>query len=229
MPTKTSTPTIVFDLDGTLVDSVRDLVPALNHTIALEGLPPVSIAQIHPEVSKGARMMIRIAFDLHAKFLSAEKEDQLFHEFLKHYEEYLTVHTVFFDGCLAALDQLSQKGWKLAVCTNKHEMMGRKLLSQLGELDRFESVTGGDTFAFKKPDPRHITETIQLAGGTPGSAIMVGDSFNDIQAAKAANIPVIAVDFGYTDVPVDQLEPDRIISHFSEFVSAAEHLLDRSV
>ena len=223
---KPTAPTMVFDLDGTLVDSIRDLVPALNRTIAREGLPPVAIEHIHPIVSHGSRGMIKEAFRLHNAPLSDDLNDQLFIHFMRSYEEYIADHTVFFDGCIEALTTLADDGWKLAVCTNKYGKLGRKLLDELGELHRFSTITGGDTFDFRKPDPRHLLETIKLANGDPRNAIMVGDSISDIDAAKNAGIPVIAVDFGYTDIPVEKLNPDAVISHFNQLISTAHLLLD---
>lgn len=217
-------PTIVFDLDGTLVDSNRDLVPALNRTTAHDGLPPISRADVGHVVGQGALMMIKRAFDFHSTPLSENRHKELLPIFLENYEAHIADETVYYEGVLKALDDLAERDWILAVCTNKYEHLARKLLDILGGTERFSAITGGDTFPLKKPDPSHIVETIKLAGGDPSNAVMVGDSINDIDAALAANIPVIAVNFGYSDVPVEQLNPTKIISHFDELVEEAVKL-----
>ncbi len=219
------TKTLVFDLDGTLVDSVRDLVPALNRTTAIDGLPPVSQAEVGPIVGQGASKMMELAFQLHKRPLSKSRHQELFSIFLENYEAHIADETIFYDGVLEALDGLASENWRFAICTNKYERFARKLLRELGETERFPVVTGGDTFSFKKPDPAHILETVKLAGGDPSRSIMVGDSINDIVAAKAANVSTIAVDFGYTDIPVSEMKPDAIISHFSELPEIVNTML----
>lgn len=216
--------TIIFDLDGTLVDSNRDLVPALNHATSLFDLPPIGREDVGHVVGQGALMMIRKAFAFHNRDLGKADEARMLARFLAHYEEHICDETVFYPGCLAALDRLADQGFTLTVCTNKYEHLARKLLVQLGATSRFAAITGGDTFAFKKPDGRHLTETLRLSGRPPRSAIMVGDSINDIAAAKAASIPSIVVDFGYSDRPVDTLGADRLISSFDELVDAVDAL-----
>ncbi len=223
--TQSHSPTIVFDLDGTLVDSNRDLVPALNRTTAIDGLPPIERAQVGHVVGKGALAMISRAFAFHGVELPNGRAQELLPHFLTFYERHIADETVFFDGALRAMDELQRRGWIVAICTNKYEHLARKLIGLLDTPSRYAAITGGDTFDFKKPDPRHITETIALAGGNPTCAVMVGDSINDIDAAKSASLPVIAVDFGYTDIPVSELGPDIIISHFDDLVNAAERLL----
>nr|MBA3447669.1 HAD-IA family hydrolase [Pseudaminobacter sp.] len=117
-------------------------------------------------------------------------------------------------------------GYRLAICTNKTEAFSRKLIGALGMTGHFAAICGADTFSFRKPDPRHLTETIIKADGDPARAVMVGDSRTDIDTAKAAGIPVVAVDFGYTDRHVREFEPSKVISHFDELtVDLAERLI----
>ncbi len=220
-------PLLVFDLDGTLVDSNRDLIPALNFTTAHDGIAPVSTEAVGHVVGRGVVEMLKSAYKLDGKTLSQRRQEELLPLYLDYYESHIADHTTYFDGLLDALDRLSGNGWRFAVCTNKLEHLARKLLNELGEASRFSVITGGDTFEFRKPDGRHVLETIRLAGGDPARAIMVGDSINDIDAAKSAGIPVIAVDFGYTDIPVDQLAPDVIISSFDRLPQAAAGLSSR--
>lgn len=220
------TPTIVFDLDGTLIETVLDLVPALNHTIASQGLKPVTVDQIRPIVSAGSKAMIRQAYKLQDLEITDELCDQLFDQFISHYEANISNHSVFYDGCLSAMETLASNGFILAVCTNKYEAMAQKLLSGMGAIEKFASISGGDTFEFRKPDPRHILETIAAAGGNPKHAIMIGDSYNDIEAAKRADVMSIAVDFGYSDVPVSTLGANSVISHFDDLYPTIQALMD---
>ncbi len=136
--------------------------------------------------------------------------------FIVHYEANMPGKTKPFDGVMEALDRFTTDGFIHAICTNKYEGMSRRLLEGLGVADRFEAICGQDTFPFKKPDPRHLVETIKLAGGDIENAIMLGDSVTDIDTAKAAGIPVIAVSFGYSDRPVAEYEPSHVIDHFDQ-------------
>ncbi|MEL6504434.1 MAG: HAD-IA family hydrolase [Pseudomonadota bacterium] len=218
---------VIFDLDGTLVDSVRDLVPALNRTTALDGLPPISIDHVGAIVGKGALKMIERAFAFHNRPLHPARQKELLAHFLETYEAHIADETVYFNGCLKALDDLASSGWGLAICTNKYAHLAQKLLETIGGRERFAALTGGDSFGVKKPDPFHIMETARLAGCNPDRAIMVGDSINDIEAARRAPMPSIAVDFGYTDIPVTDLGADIIISHFDELPAAVGKLENR--
>jgi phosphoglycolate phosphatase len=219
MPT-TLHPILVFDLDGTLADTILDLIPVLNRVTATEGLEAIPIADVGHVVGHGARAMIERAFAYHKRDLDQLVHDRLFNHFLVDYEENIAANTVIFEGAMDVLDGLQAQGWRFAVCTNKPEKLAVKLLQELGVAHRFASVTGGDTYAWRKPDPRHLTGTIAKAGGDPARAVMIGDSRTDIDTARAAGIPVVAVDFGYTDVPVRELGPDKVISHFRELPDA---------
>jgi phosphoglycolate phosphatase len=218
-------PILVFDLDGTLADTMRDLIPVLNRTTAREGLGEIPFADVGHVVGHGARAMIEKAFSYHGRELDPAVHDRLFDVFLEDYAANLSANTVLFDGANAALDHFAGSGWLLGVCTNKPEKLAVRLLDELGVLGRFAAVTGGDSYAYRKPDPRHLLGTIESAGGDPASAIMVGDSRTDIDTARNAGVPVVAVDFGYTDIPVRDLYPDRVISHFGELRQAVEGLI----
>ena len=217
---------IVFDLDGTLVDTNRDLIPALNHAIAAEDVPPVGLAEVGHVVGQGARRMIERAFELRGRTVPRERMDALHQQFLAHYEAHIADLSRPYAGLEAALDALTAEGHAFAVCTNKSERLARLLLEALGMTERFPTVAGGDTFPVRKPDPAHIRLTVERAGFDPADAFMVGDSVNDIAAARALPVPVVAVDFGYTDVPVRELGPDRVISHYRD-LPAALQALDR--
>lgn len=209
-------PIIVFDLDGTLVDTAPDLLDSLNHCLKAGGLTPADPVSLRKFVGSGAKVMIERAYQAQNRPLSDQDMQELFALFMEHYNGNMPGHSAFYPGVLSCLDILSDAGFSLAVCTNKFQISAAKLLEGLNEAHRFAAICGQDSFPYRKPDPRHLTDTIALAGGNPHQAIMVGDSRADIDAAKAAGIPVIAVDFGYTDLHVSHFEPSRIISHFDE-------------
>jgi phosphoglycolate phosphatase len=213
-------PTIVFDLDGTLVDTAHDLVTALNAVLIEEGMVPVSVDTLIGMVGSGARVMLEAAFAAEGRALTPAKLDALLRQYMTLYDEHLADASRPYPGTEAMLDAFAADGWRLAVCTNKYEAPARKLLTLLNLADRFAAITGQDTFAFRKPDPRHLTETIRLAGGDPANAIMVGDSATDIDTANAATIPVVAVTYGYSPVPVADLGATRVIGSFAELYGA---------
>ncbi|ATN34680.1 phosphoglycolate phosphatase [Rhizobium sp. ACO-34A] len=209
-------PTIVFDLDGTLVDTAPDLVESLNHTIAVANLEPVTYADLTNLVGQGARVMIARAFALRGTPLSDDELPALLDRFIDHYKAHMPGESRPFPGLLAALDRLTEAGFNLAVCTNKLEELALPLIEKLDMAHYFKAIAGGDTFAVRKPDPGHLTSTIERAGGDPRLAVMVGDSDNDILAARNAEIPSIAVPFGYSHEPIESLGADRLIRHFDE-------------
>jgi phosphoglycolate phosphatase len=221
-------PTLVFDLDGTLADTAPDLLASLNHCLALEGIEPVDPVALKSYVGHGARVMIERAFTARQRPLAVTKLDALQAEFLTHYIAEMPGRTVLYPGVPRVMDEFGL-GYALAICTNKLEGMSVRLLEGLGVAGAFAAICGGDTFDYRKPDPRHLIDTIARAGGSPGRAVMIGDSRADIDAAKAAGIPVIAVDFGYSDRPVREFEPSRVISHFDEVTTGlVEELLRAS-
>ena len=213
-------PTIVFDLDGTLVDTAHDLVAALNTILVAEGMVPVSVKTLIGMVGSGARVMLETAFAAEGRALTPAKLGRLLTDYMAVYDEHLADTSCPYPGAEAMLDRFATDGWRLAVCTNKFEAPARKLLGRLGLAGRFAAITGQNTFAFRKPDPRHLTETIRLAGGKPDNAVMVGDSATDIDTARAAGISVVAVSFGYSPVPVADLGPDRVIAGLDELAAA---------
>ncbi len=215
--------TIVFDLDGTLVDTAPDLTNALNDVLTRRGHQPVALATIRACVGHGARVMIEEAL----RRTGAEGDiDRMLAEFLTHYEANIANESRPFPGAVAALEDLAARGATLAVCTNKREYLSRKLLEQLDLARFFSSLAGRDTFAVSKPHPDHLTQLIALAGGKPSRAVMVGDSDIDILTAKAASVPVILVSFGYATAPLDHLAPEAVIDHFDQLEARAGALLD---
>lgn len=222
-------PIIVFDLDGTLVDTAPDLLDSLNHSLVAGGLAAAEAAALYGFVGHGGKVMIEKAFAAQNQSLAAPEHERLYDLFVEHYSKNMPGKSMPYPGVLAALDRFEHAGYLLAVCTNKFEMMAVRLLTELGIAHRFAFISGQDTFPYRKPDPRHLTETIVRAGGNRGQALMVGDSRTDIDTAKAAGIPVVAVDFGYTDRHVREFEPSEIISHFDELtLPLAEKLIAAS-
>ncbi|MHA1134812.1 MAG: HAD-IA family hydrolase [Alphaproteobacteria bacterium] len=203
--------TIVFDLDGTLVDTAPDLTNALNDVLIRRGYAPVPPAAIRAAVGRGALAMIEEALCMAG---TQDDTDQMLVEFLVHYEANIAVESRPFPGAVAALKRLTASGATLAVCTNKRERLSRMLLQALNLDEYFGALAGRDTFATSKPAPGHLTGVIALAGGDVSRAIMVGDSAVDIATAQAAGVPSILVSFGYAPPPPEGPKPDAVIDHF---------------
>ncbi len=216
--------TIVFDLDGTLVETAPDLIRATNHVLTRVGLEPVAPASIRPSISFGGRAMIVRALEVRGANHTEAEIDGLLEHFLAHYAENIAVESHPFPGLEAALDRLAAEGARLAVCTNKREGMSRLLLETLGLADRFAALAGRDTFPVYKPHPDHLTGAIRLAGGDPRHAVMIGDSDTDLKTARAAGVPVIGVPFGYTDIPMHELGPDALIEHYDHLYDAINRI-----
>jgi len=216
--------TIVFDLDGTLVDTAPDLIETLNFTLAQNGLSTVPFDEARPMIGGGARGMIERALAADGRDCSPASVDRLYEPFVAHYAEHIADRSQAFPHAEAALDHLAAAGHRLAVCTNKLERLSKRLLEKLNMAARFAAICGQDTFGVQKPDPHIFKATVIRAGGNPLHAIMVGDSITDVRTARAANVPIIAVDFGYTDVPIATLRPDCVISSFAELPAAARDL-----
>jgi phosphoglycolate phosphatase len=217
-------PILVFDLDGTLADTADDLIGALNVLLSREGYPNLPLAESRWMVGAGARALVQRGFAANGAELAPARIELLVQDFLAHYEDHIADETRLFPGAQAAIDRFAQAGFKLAVCTNKPENLSKLLLSRLGVEDRFAAICGRETFPVNKPDPRALLLTIDAARGDPQRAVMVGDSKTDVDTAKNAGVPMVAVDFGYTDAPVVEYAPDRVISHFDDLWEAVASL-----
>jgi len=212
--------TIVFDLDGTLIDTAPDLIDTLNLVLTRESLPRVPFEMARPLIGGGARGLIERALATEGRVCSKAEVDRLYTAFVAHYADHIADRSRPFPHLESVLDGLAEAGHRLAVCTNKLEWLSVRLLETLKLAQRFAAICGQDTFGMQKPDPEILRRTILRAGGEPRQAIMVGDSGTDVRTARAANVPVIAVDFGYTDVPIAALQPDRVISSFADLPAA---------
>jgi phosphoglycolate phosphatase len=219
-------PIVVFDLDGTLVDTAADLLDSLRHSLDAGGMALADTAGFRGHLGNGGRAMIERAFAAQNRILALEERERLYALFLDHYGANMPGKSQPYPGALGAIERFAGAGFVMAICTNKTEASSHKLMGALGLTRHFAAICGQDTFAYRKPDPRHLTATIERAGADPGRALMIGDSRTDIDTAKAAGIPVVAVDFGYTDRHVREFEPSRVISHFDELtVGLVERLI----
>ncbi|WP_034993602.1 HAD-IA family hydrolase [Beijerinckia mobilis] len=219
-----SAPLLVFDLDGTLADTAIDLIATLNVILGRENLPPLPTEQARPMVGAGARALIERGLKASGVTVSEAKLEEMFDAYLAHYEAHICDATQLYPGVSAALDRFEQNGWIFAVCTNKIEHPSRLLLDQLGVKERFKAICGKNTFAVSKPDGGALLQTIARAGGDAHRTIMVGDTKVDVETARNAAVPVIAVDFGYTDQPIAYYKPDKVISHYDQLWHAVASL-----
>lgn len=217
--------TIVFDLDGTLVDTAPDLVRALNETMDLEGLPRVKIDTVRQMVGQGARVLIERAAALHGVNFSAQRIDELTREFVSFYRADIARDSRPFPGVSEALDVLSALGAKFSVCTNKRTDLSIQLLDALKLGERFSAIIGADVVSQRKPHPEHYRAAVERAGGTVRRSVMVGDTVADVASARGAGAPVVVVRFGYSDIGAETLGADALIDRFSELAPACRRLL----
>ena len=220
----TSSRIVVFDLDGTLVDTAPDLISALNFVLDREGLPPVPLASARNMIGAGARKMIERGLEVEGRAAGVADIDRLTSDFIDYYADHIADASRPFEGLESALDDLAAQGFRFAVCTNKLEWLSKLLLDRLGLSSRFSAICGADTFGVSKPDPAILRQTVARAGGVLSQAIMVGDAGPDIGVARRAGVPVIGVEFGYTEVPIAELKPDRLIGHMRELPGAVASL-----
>lgn len=219
-------PLVVFDLDGTLIDTAPDLIGTLNVILRREGLAPLPPDDARDMIGSGARSLIEKGLAAAGRRAPEAELKRMVADFIVHYGDNIARASRPFEGLEEALDELARRGMRLAVCTNKLEWLSVKLLQELGLAGRFAAICGADTFGVAKPHPAILEKTVDRAGGHAASAIMVGDASTDVHAARAARIPVIGVSFGYSETPIVDLKPDRVISHMRELPLAVEALLD---
>jgi phosphoglycolate phosphatase len=217
--------TVVFDLDGTLVDTAPDLINALNFVLVREGMPAIPLSSARNMIGAGARRMLERGIEADGRAVSVADIDRMTKDFVDHYADHIAEASRPFEGLEAALDDLAGRGYQFAVCTNKLEWLSKKLLDELGLSARFSAICGADTFGISKPDPTILQQTVARAGGELSSTIMVGDAGPDIGVARRVGVPVIGVEFGYTEVPIADLKPDRLIGHMRDLRQAVESLM----
>lgn len=217
--------TLAFDLDGTLVETAPDLIGTLNLMLVEHGLPEVPLASARHLVGNGARAMLEHGFREAGAEYDAADWPLLLERFIALYLDRIADHSYAYEGVAETLDRFAAEGAILAVATNKRTDLSIALLDKLGLLDRFAAVVGADAVSRRKPDGAHLVETARLAGGDAARMVMVGDSANDVNAARAAGMPVVAVTFGYTETPPHELGADRVIDHWRDLHAAVHDLL----
>ncbi len=222
--------TLCFDLDGTLVDTAPDLLNALDSCLQQAGYAQPNHALIRPIIGSGAKAMIKRAFETDQNILTLPNEteiDRLWHNFIDHYTAHIADESRPYPGALKTLTTLKEAGYLLAVCTNKPISLTTPLLQALNLTPLFDAVVGINSTPYTKPDPRVLHSTVQSAGGDIQTAIMIGDSKTDIDAARNANIPVIGVTFGYSEQPIESLLPDKIMSDYDELLLLVDQIINQ--
>tara|TARA_B110000459_G_scaffold203166_1_gene258565 strand:- start:346 stop:1038 length:693 start_codon:yes stop_codon:yes gene_type:complete len=218
---------VLFDLDGTIADTALDLAATLNHLLTTSGRNEIHHDRVRNMVGEGARALIIKGFEYNNEELTDQEVEVLHDEYINYYRSHIADKTVLFPNVFITLETLVRQNIPLAICTNKSIELTHLLLKQLKIFDLFTAVTCGDSFAYKKPDPRHLITTCKLMKADPKQAVMVGDSINDIEAAKKANMLSVGVSFGYTLTPINELSPNIIINHFNEFFDALNKVKSR--
>ncbi|WP_022719528.1 HAD-IA family hydrolase [Rhodopseudomonas sp. B29] len=216
---------VVFDLDGTLVDTAPDLINALNYILNREGMPAVPMAVARNMIGQGARRLLERGLELDGRAIGIDDINRLTVDFIDYYAAHIADESRPFEGLETTLDQLADQGYRFAVCTNKLEGLSRLLLDRLNLTSRFAAICGADTFGASKPDPTILRETVARAGGDLATAVMVGDAGPDVGVARRAGVPVIGVEFGYTEVPIAELKPDLLVGHMRDLPAAVSRLL----
>ncbi len=216
---------LVFDLDGTLFDTAPDLHRCMNSVLAEQGRRAVPLEDVRHMVGDGAAKMLERGFATTGEPLEPSRLAELMQRFLHHYHEGRHAMTRPFPGVVDTLVELSAAGFRLAICTNKPYGPTMEILDVLGLEHLFAAVAGGDSFPVRKPNPGHLLGTLNLMSAQPGSAVMIGDSGNDVAVARAAGVPVIAVSYGYTTVPVDQLGADHVIDSFAALTAIVAQIV----
>jgi phosphoglycolate phosphatase len=216
---------LIFDLDGTLVDTAPDLTAATNHALSLIGRRSISQEEARHMVGHGSRALIVRGCEVTGGAVDDDTVKRLNIAFLDYYADNIADHSAIFPGLLAVLTRAKQAGLKLGVCTNKVERLSHKLLAALNMADYFGAVVGGDTLPIMKPDPAPYREVAKRLGVDVANTLMFGDSETDIRTAQNAGVPVIAVTFGYTPQPVQTFNPTHVINHYDQAWTLVETYL----
>lgn len=215
-PSAASAPLVVFDLDGTLVDTAPDLGASLNHCLEAASVAASTLDDVRLDAGRGAQAMLLAAYARAGRDLPADELARQTDRFLAYYRDHIAVHSRLYPGTVEALDRLAGAGARLAVCTNKTEALAVRLLDALRLTDRFAAICGADTFSGRKPDPAHLLGTIARAGGEARSAVMVGDSETDMDAARRIGIPAVLVTFGYDGGADARGMADAVIERYGD-------------
>jgi phosphoglycolate phosphatase len=220
---------LIFDLDGTLIDSAPDVCASVNRVLEADGRRPLTLAESKDMVGWGGRVLVEKALALTGDAGTAEDIDRALEAFLVTYADHPADHTTVFPGVIEALQGFKAAGVKLAICTNKPTATTPPVLTALGLDGFFDVVSCGDAVPHKKPDGRHVLLCAEQLGALPETVVMVGDSENDIQAAIDAKLRSICVTFGYAHVPLDDIGADALIDHFDDLAQALEDIYKTAV
>ncbi|HCH57304.1 MAG TPA: phosphoglycolate phosphatase [Rhodospirillaceae bacterium] len=215
---------VIFDLDGTLIDSLPDVMNALNAVLADNGRRPVTLDEAKTMVGGGEEPLLERAFDATGESLPATRLLKCVDAFTGYYRENPATETTIFDGAIAALEALTGDGIKLGICTNKPHASALQVLEALGLAQHFDACFGKSSVPYHKPDRRHYNEVAKALGVDPDQSLYVGDSETDVETARNAGVPIIMVPFGYTHRPTEELGGDRMIAHFSELPDTVREL-----
>jgi phosphoglycolate phosphatase len=226
-PITTRFDTVIYDLDGTLIDSARDMQAAVSNVLADHKLPPVSEDDVRIFMGQGSKVTMAKAFAKYGKDLDEETLSAVTREFVRYYEADPVSHTVAFDGVREVVARFDRLGLKQGVCTNKFERPSRMILEHLRLMPPIADLAGADTFPVRKPDPRHILMLVERMGRAADRAVMVGDSIHDVHAAHGAGLPAVLVSWGYTATPAHELGAEAVIERFDALPSALERLAAR--
>jgi phosphoglycolate phosphatase len=219
--------TVIYDLDGTLIDSAKDMQMAVSNVLADHGLPAVSEEDVRIFMGQGSKVTMAKAFSKYGKALDDETLSAVTREFVRYYEADPVSHTSAFAGVSDVVARFDRLGLKQGVCTNKFERPSRMILEHLKLMPPIADLAGADTFPVRKPDPRHILMLVERMGGAPDRAVMVGDSIHDVHAAHGAGLPAVLVSWGYTATPASELGAEAVIERFDALPQALEQLAAR--
>lgn len=225
MTRPSSPPSAIFDLDGTLVDTADDLIAAMNAVADRFDLPQLDPAEARPVAGRGGRALMRHAA---AKASREVTDDQIlvfYPPFLDAYEARIAERSRYFPGAEAAMDRMLADGWLIGVCTNKPERLARMLFEKIGGMERFGALLGADSLPVRKPDPRHLWETIDRIGGDRDRAVMIGDTETDRAAARAANVPCALYARGFSATPIADLAAEAVFDDFADLPALAARLV----
>lgn len=203
---------VIFDLDGTLVDTAPDLLATLNVLFAKRNRREITLGEIKTVIGLGAKSMIRKGGELAGNPFSEAEIDELFEEYLEYYSSHIADHSRLFPSGQAVLDSCKAANIPMAICTNKLESLTITLLEALNLSDYFQTVIGSDTLPAMKPDPAGVMKILENAGCKPADALFIGDSESDLNTARNAGVPCVLVDYGYTKTPASELDADALIS-----------------
>ena len=220
--------TVIFDLDGTLVDSAPDIADALDELLQERGLEPIGLDGTRKLIGHGISNLVKKALALRGQETEPDELASATSLFQQFYATRLPAKAVAYPGVAQCLETLKNEGWRLVVCTNKLEAFSRAILKGLNLESYFEIVAGPDTFGVAKPNPEHLLRALPENRPSDYRVVMVGDSEVDIETAHAAHIPIIAVTYGYSKTPLAELKPQGLTGNFSEIPNLVKQLVEMS-